>query len=420
VVSANLPGDDVARFRALLSLLLAGAPLGCRKASPDAPSATTTTTATTATASSSSAIAPARSAAPDAAPSARSTPLACGMPARLLARGWRTELTPTSATESPAFVPGTVTLVALPDTQYYTDCRSPHLAAQTRWIREQASARGVRAVVTLGDLTEHNVDAEWAFVRDGFGLVTNDVPVVLVTGNHDEGDGGSANRRGTLLGKYFPEPPGKAKLALAETLRPGDISNAYYRVTLPKVTLGFLALEWSPRDEAVRWANAALGRYPKDRVVIATHAYLYDDGTRYDWKGKGAAQEWNPLAYPTGKREQKKDAALDNLHRDGAHDGEMLWNALVKRHPGVFLVTSGHVLGKGEGVLTSTGDAGNRVQQVLVNYQMLREGGLGYLRLFEILPDGRTLRMKTYSPSLALYALGTAHAGDLALDPPLW
>jgi hypothetical protein len=170
----------------------------------------------------------------------------------------------------------------------------------------------------------------------------------------------------------------------------------------------------------VAWANAVLARHPKDRVVVSTHAYLYDDGTRYDWKGKGAAQEWNPVAYPTGKRDPKKDAAIDNLHRDGAHDGEMLWNALIKRHPGIFLVTSGHVLGRGEGVLTSKGDKGNTVNQVLVNYQMLREGGLGYLRLFEILPDGKSLRMKTYSPSLGVYAVGKEHAGDLRVEPGLW
>jgi hypothetical protein len=287
-------------------------------------------------------------------------------------------------------------------------------------IREQAAARNIQAVVTLGDLTEHNIPAEWEYVSQAYALAASVTPLVLVTGNHDEGNGGSADVRGTLLSKYFPDPPGKAKAALVETARPGDISNAYYRVTLPKVTLGLLALEWSPRNEAVAWANAVLARHPKDRVVVSTHAYLYDDGTRYDWKGKGAAQEWNPVAYPTGKRDPKKDAAIDNLHRDGAHDGEMLWNALIKRHPGIFLVTSGHVLGRGEGVLTSKGDKGNTVNQVLVNYQMLREGGLGYLRLFEILPDGKSLRMKTYSPSLGVYAVGKEHAGDLRVEPGLW
>jgi hypothetical protein len=342
------------------------------------------------------------------------------MPARLVERGWRRELAPTSLTESPPLVPGSITLVALPDTQYYADCRSPHLAAQASFIRDQASARNIQAVVTLGDLTEHNIPAEWEFVREGLEIAANQVPLVLVTGNHDEGNGGSADIRSSLISKYFPEPPGKAKAALVETARPGDISNAYYRVTLPKVTLGLLSLEWSPRNHAVTWANAVLARHPKDRVVVSTHAYLYEDGTRYDWKGKGAAQEWSPLAYPTGKRDPRADAALTNLHRDGAHDGEMLWNALVKRHPGIFLVTSGHVLGKGEGVLVSKGDHGNAVNQVLVNYQMLRDGGLGYLRLFEILPDGKTLRMKTYSPSLALFAVGKEHAGDLSLEPPLW
>jgi hypothetical protein len=43
--------------------------------------------------------------------------LRCGMPARLMSRGWRRELAPTSATEAPPLVPGSITVVALPDTQ---------------------------------------------------------------------------------------------------------------------------------------------------------------------------------------------------------------------------------------------------------------------------------------------------------------
>jgi predicted phosphodiesterase len=123
------------------------------------------------------------------------------MPARLLARGWRTELAPTSTTDTPPLIPGSVTLVALPDTQYYADCRSPHLAAQTKWIGEQAAARNIQAVVTLGDLTEHNIPAEWEYVSQAYALAASVTPLVLVTGNHDEGHGGSADVRGPLVSK---------------------------------------------------------------------------------------------------------------------------------------------------------------------------------------------------------------------------
>lgn len=37
---------------------------------------------------------------------------------------------------------------------------------------------------------------------------------------------------------------------------------------------------------------------------------------------------------------------------------------------------------------------------MLANYQMLPEGGQGWLRLIELLPDGETIQVKTYSPVL--------------------
>ncbi len=358
-------------------------------------------------------------AAPSAAPPSALAPAdgkPCGMPTSLVALGFRSELTPTSNVESPAFVAGATTLVVLPDTQYYAPCASPHFAAQTRWAAAQKQQRNAVVVVTLGDLTDHNTSEEWSYVRDGVRLVEDELPFVLVTGNHDHGELGRANVRRSLLPQAFPTAPGVAAKALVETRTPGDIENAYYRVTLPRVTLGVLALEWSPRTSTLAWANAVLARHPTDRVIVVTHAYLYDDGTRYDYRAKGPKQDWNPLSYGTGKARPPEPGTGP----DAPTDGEMLWNELVKKQRGVFLVLSGHVLRNGTGVLASRGEHGNLVQQVLVNYQMLRDGGLGYLRLLELLPDGKTLRMKSFSPTLGVFATGADQNGDLAIEPPLY
>jgi hypothetical protein len=161
----------------------------------------------------------------------------------------------------------------------------------------------------------------------------------------------------------------------------------------------------------VRWANEILDRYAQDRVIIITHAYLYPDSTRYDQNTRGDSQLWNPLSFGMARLERWYDAE---------NDGEMLWNSLVRRHAGVFLVLCGHAAGTGAGQLASRADAGNLVQQVLANFQPLDDGGLGYLRLFEIQPDGKSMRMKTYSPSLQMYATGDNQQGELAIDPALW
>jgi hypothetical protein len=306
---------------------------------------------------------------------------------------------------------GAVTFAMLPDIQYYTKCGLPHLANQMRWLAEQSVNLNIRAALFMGDLTEHNAPAEWQFVHDQLDAGEWQVPMLLATGNHDHGRGGHANRRGTLLTHYFAQPPGIAQAVLAETRSPFDIGNAYYRIPLARVTIGVLVLEWAPRTSTVAWANQVLSRYPHDRVIVVTHAYLYDDSTRYDWRTRGKTQLWSPFSFSMSKVEAR---------RDPEQDGEMLWNSLVRRHPGVFLLLCGHVGGTGTGYLASRGDDGNVVHQVLANFQLLDEGGLGYLRLFEIQPDGRSLRMKTYSPSLDLYATADTQTGSFEIEPALW
>jgi hypothetical protein len=337
--------------------------------------------------------------------------LDCAAPTGVGAGGQPNVLAPISNVDPDPPPPGTVTIAMLPDVQYYAKCRLPHLGAQARWLAAQSIARNIRAALYMGDLTEHNVPGEWEFLRDELDGGSWQVPMLLATGNHDYGRNGHTQRRGTLFTHYFQQPPGIALATLAETRSGFDIENAYYRIPLARVTLGVLVLEWAPRSSSVAWANRVLSRYAHDRVIVVTHAYLYDDSTRYDWHARGQSQLWSPFSFSMARAEAR---------RDPEQDGEMLWDSLVRRHAGIFLVLCGHVGGTGTGYLASRGDAGNVVHQVLANFQLLDEGGLGYLRLFEIGPDGRSLRMKTYSPSLDLYATGDKQSGRFEIEPALW
>jgi hypothetical protein len=335
----------------------------------------------------------------------------CGKPASLPKPDWPKKLEPTTPTEPSAFVPGTATIAVFPDTQYYASCRSPHLRKQVEWVTAERAGRNIRAVVTLGDLTDHNTKAEWDFFKESLKPLDPTLPFVLNLGNHDYGDGGTANNRNTFFGEYFDGSFVERSKSLVETMEPNKLENAFYSIDLGKVSVGVLVLEWSPRAKTVEWADKVLAKHPKHRIMMSTHAYLYSDSTRYDYQKKGGTQEWNPLAYATNKG---SEAAAGN------HDGEMLWDNLLKKYPGVFLTINGHVLNNGTGLLTSKGDKGNTVHQMLVNYQMLDEGGLGYLRLLEFLPDGKTMRVKTYSPSLNAYATAKDQDFSLTIDPPMW
>jgi hypothetical protein len=117
---------------------------------------------------------------------------------------------------------------------------------------------------------------------------------------------------------------------------------------------------------------------------------MYYDETRYDWAAKGQKQSWNPHAYG--------NSGLAG----GVNDGEELWNKLVRKHPHFVLTLNGHVLEDGAARMSSRGDHGNTVHQLLANYQTRAEGGEGYMRLIEFLPDAKTIKVRSYSPSVKM------------------
>ena len=70
------------------------------------------------------------------------------------------------------------------------------------------------------------------------------------------------------------------------------------------------------------------------------------------------------------------------------------------------MVVSGHVCFSA--LRTDKTDDGTQVHQMLCDYQQAPNGGSGYLRLMQFLPDGVTVRVEDYSPTL-----------DRASDKPL-
>ena len=79
------------------------------------------------------------------------------------------------------------------------------------------------------------------------------------------------------------------------------------------------------------------------------------------------------------------------------NDGEQIWQKFVRKHKHIFLVLSGHIGGDGMGRLTSTGDHGNPVHQLLANYQGRPNGGDGWLRIMRFLPKENKISVRTYS-----------------------
>ncbi len=310
------------------------------------------------------------------------------------------EVTPGTLPPLP-FEPGSWTLAVLPDTQVYS-LRFPGLfLLQTAWLVQQKAARDVRFVIQLGDIVNNNTPREWANAYAAMRALHGSIDYALVPGNHDYGPSGDASTRDTLLNEYFPFAEHARQRTFGGAMEAGRLDNTWHTFAAWNRKWIVICLEWGPRDSTIAWANEVMARHPDHLGILVTHAYMNNNDRRYDSTDTAHPQHYNPHEYRTP---------------GGVNDGEELWQKLVRKHPFV-LTLNGHVLGDGTGYLASRNDQGRTVHQMLANYQFRTLGGEAYLRLLEFLPDGRTVRVKTYSPLHDKYLTEPDQQFTFVIDP---
>ena len=281
-------------------------------------------------------------------------------------------------------------LVLLPDTQAYTSKFPESFKAQTEWIT--AHADSIAFVLQQGDITDGNADYQWINATDALFLMDGKVPYTFVMGNHDLGDGGSSNvRNSDLYNHYLPYEKYSKTKNFGGTFETGKMDNTWHTFTAGGINWMILSLEFGPRNCVLDWAGKVIEKHPKHKVIINTHAYMYSDNTRMT-----NGHNWLPQAYGLGS--DTGDNAVNN--------GEQMWEKMISLYPNVMFVFSGHVLYSGTGTLVSEGVEGNKVYQMLANYQWGVDGikgDEGYLRIVTIDPVNCKIDVKTYSPHLDKY-----------------
>ena len=323
-----------------------------------------------------------------------------------------TAVAPSKAEDPLPYVPGSWTLVVVPDTQRYTDAATdPKLEIFkriTRWIAENRQARNVKMVLHEGDITASNRRSHWQVASDAMTILEKaGVDYSLAPGNHDHDQNDPHHHspnRDTLLNDFFPVSRYQQMRTFGGTHEPGRTESNYHLFSAGGRHYITVALEWGPRDEAVTWADKVLSQHADRTALLMTHAYTYSDGTRYDWAAKGLAQDYNPH-HPSYGFSVPNDGTAD------VNDGEQLWQKLVSKHKHVRIVFSGHVRWAGARQ-TAVGNEGQRVHEMVAAYH---DPPQGWIRLVEFLPDGRTVQVRTYSPHLDQYLTDDAQQFVLRL-----
>jgi 3',5'-cyclic AMP phosphodiesterase CpdA len=294
----------------------------------------------------------------------------------------------------------------LPDTQYYASSFPEIFADQTRWIVDQKERFNIAVALHLGDVVDTaNDKAQWQTADSSMRIMDGHVPYIIVPGNHDT----DANRVG-LIDNYFAPA---TMPWVAGTMIEGKIENSFTLVDIGAQQWLILGLEFGPRDSVLAWADRILKKYPTLPTILVTHAYLYEDGSRYGMSAPGLADP-----QPTGQRFAPE--AFGYTRGEGINDGEHIWRKLIVPNHNVRLVLCGHDNGVAQ--LSTFRPDGSLVHQVLSDYQWLYQGtadyagGSGYLRLFEFDYRRKEIRVRTYSPYLNRYMTDDANQFTLSLD----
>ena len=281
------------------------------------------------------------------------------------------------------------TIIIVPDTQLYTHQYVNNLdmfASQIRWIVDQKDASNVVFVLHEGDCTQVNSFAEWANFKRYMRLLDGVVPYAIAVGNHDGLDTPLENT--ALFNQFFPVSAYQSLPTFGGGFEAGKMDNCYHLFSAGGVDWLVLAIEFGPRDAVLDWANQVAAAHPQRRVILVTHTHIYSDDTLH---GSSPTHFWTPASY--GR----------------TNNGVEVWDKFLKKHANISFVFNGHVLNDGAGRLVGIGDHGNKVYQMLANYQMLPNGGLGILRAVQFFPEQDKFTVSTYSPPLRRYFGGDEH-----------
>jgi predicted MPP superfamily phosphohydrolase len=275
------------------------------------------------------------------------------------------------------------TIVALPDTQFYSSTYPQIFAAQTQWIANHVQDQNIRLVTGLGDIVDGGGELQqWQNADAAVRLLDGKVPYVIAIGNHDYDQNNPAGR--TASTQNFNAFFGPVRYANASWYKgnfpAGSNENFYSVVTISGKNYLILVLEFAPRDTALNWAAGILSANQDKEVIIVTHMFTFSDNTRIDHCDLNNAESFG--------------VGQDN-------NGEDMWWKLVQNYPNIHLVLSGHVVqGDGTGRRMDIGVHGNLVNEILSDYQSYANGGDGYLRILKISPSLNRVSVTTYSPFL--------------------
>jgi hypothetical protein len=338
-------------------------------------------------------------------------------------------------------------IVLFPDTQYYTGQNSYVFRDQANWVVANQAALNIKMVVGLGDIVDsggYPVDksgnvsgscaaapsstwqTQWQQAQAAINILTSHGIYYQPTiGNHDyDCQADRPQPRGTTNYFHYFSPPVVNPTAYVLDSYGNRTPNFYKIMKIGSTNYMILSLELFPQNSSLAAANNLISNF-SGPVIVATHAYLSNDGSGPTFGSIHQAGSAYPLCsgFPGTIYGCLPDSFDSYNPVGGGADGIGLWYKLIGAHPNVFMALSGHVRNPSPGNYptvpayngvgyvncnvqswTTLCSNPNRPIQILSDFQGQGNNGYfgyGYLRILTVSPSKKTVSVFTYSPSIA-------------------
>ncbi len=300
------------------------------------------------------------------------------------------------------------------DTQTMCEKDPDAMEAIYDWIVANKKTQKIEYVIGLGDITDDSTDVEWERANEFIGKLNGVVPYMLTRGNHDDWDDfnrnlhngyyentvdGVMNTGDIDLSDPVGQPGvqqkvdenGNVSYITREEDVPeggvvkGDLTNSYRYFNIQGTDYLIMSLDFAPSDKTMEWASSVIEAHPDHKVIVATHAYMYRDGTTL------AGTDCYPTTHYGGY--------------ENAQDGEAMWEKCFAKYENVLMVLSGHDPWQHIAYRQDIGENGNTVTQMLIDAQYVDRfiGSTAMVAMFYFSEDGKTLTVRYYSVAKDCY-----------------
>lgn len=317
-----------------------------------------------------------------------------------------------AAVDPDAAAPASFTVAFIPDSQVYAESAPDVLDRHLKWLVDHAEEWNLVYVGHVGDIVDDaDQPAQWEAADAAYRWLREaDIPHGLTVGNHDYLKSCDREDLACQLGPYLEVfgPERYADRPWYGGASPSGASN-YQRVEAGGLELLFLQLPHDVPAAEARWANEVLADHPSALAHLTTHRFLYDyrltdalpppldlfDGGRFNFLFYSVLDQ--PLRFE------------DSLSADEIFD------EVVAPNPNVWSIHCGHVDAEfRQQIATNVADL--PVHEVLVDFQSMRDGGNGLLRLLRYTPALDRVEAFTVSTETGVFrenGEGFDHSVDL-------